>query len=249
MEKDIKAYILDLDGVVTHTAKLHTSAWKQLFDEYNERLRSRGESGYDSFDVQRDYLLYVDGRPRQDGVRSFLAARGIHLPEGRPDDSPDLETVFGLGNRKNSFFEKELEKTGPVVFPDAVEALRYWRVYGFKTAIASSSKNCARILNIAGLTDLFDVRVDGNDLQRWNLPGKPAPDMFLAAARLLDIPPIQAAVLEDAISGARAARSGNFGLVVGVARFGHPELLLEAGADVIVSKLTELLPLREQSAA
>jgi len=253
MQSDIKAIILDLDGVVTHTAKLHSLAWKQLFDEYfdkyNEKRKRNGKSRYEPFDIHGDYRQYLDGKPRQDGVKSFLESRGIHLPMGLFEDPPDVETIFGLGNRKNDFFQKALEHSGPEVFPDAIEALHNWRNQGFKTAIASSSKNCEEILRIAGLSGLFDVRVDGTHLEKWGMPGKPAPDMFLAAARLLAVPASQAAVLEDAIAGVQAARKGNFGLVVGVARFGHPELLSQAGADMVVSKLTDLSPRDVRKAA
>jgi beta-phosphoglucomutase family hydrolase len=246
---EIIAYILDLDGVITHTAKLHEAAWKQLFDGYNEKRKRRGDRAYEPYDRDRDYRLYIDGKPRQDGVRSFLEVRGIHLPEGLPDDPPGLETIRGLGNWKNSIFQEALERVGPEVFPDAIEALKRWREQGLRTAVASSSKNCGKILELAGIAELFDVRVDGTHLEKYGIPGKPAPDMFLTAAKLLGAPPEEAAVLEDAVAGVQAARAGNFGLVVGVARFGRPELLLEAGADVIVTKLTDLIPLPELKAA
>ena len=232
-----KAVILDLDGVVTQTARLHAEAWKRLFDEY---LGKRTEGEARPFDVERDYLLYVDGKPRQDGVRGFLESRGIHIPLGNHADSPDVETCHGLGNRKDGYFKEILRRQGPEVFEDAVDALEAWRQKGLKTAIASSSKNCAEILESAGLEELFDVRVDGTHLQRWDMPGKPAPDMFLAAARELGVQPGEAMLFEDAISGVEAGRKGEFGTVVGVARNGSADALRRAGADRVVAKLTEV---------
>jgi beta-phosphoglucomutase family hydrolase len=237
---DIRAYILDLDGVITHTAKLHVKAWKRLFDEYNESRRLNGQETYRPFDAEDDYRMHLDGKPRQDGIKSFLDSRGIQL---KP------EMLFNLGNRKNEFFQLELQKTGPTVFPDAIEALRTWREQGFSTAVASSSKNCEQILNVTNIADLFDVRVDGVLMQKWKLPGKPAPDIFLTAAHLLDVLPSHAAVLEDAISGIQAARAGHFGLVVGVARFGQAEHLEKAGPDLIISSLTDLIATPMKKAA
>lgn len=240
MSERIEALVFDLDGVVTRTAKLHSRAWKRLFDEYSNRRVKSGRSGYAPFDPRSEYLKFIDGKPRQDGIRSFLETRGVRLPLGRPDDPPDAETLFGLGHLKNRYFNEALDAFGPEVFEDAVEAIRKWRRMGLKTAIASSSENCERILRTAGLIGLFDARVDGRDLRRWGLPGKPAPDLFLSAVRPLGVSPGRAAVFEDAIAGVQAGRAGGFGLVVGVDRLGDPRRLLEAGADVVVSKLTEL---------
>jgi beta-phosphoglucomutase family hydrolase len=240
MSLRIRACILDLDGVVTRTARVHAAAWKQLFDEYDERREREGKTSFAPFDPDTDYARFVDGRPRGDGVRCFLESRGIGLPAGSPADPPGAETIGGLGNRKNELLLARLESEPPEVFPDAVEALRRWKSHRLRTAVASSSKNCERILEITRLSGLFDARVDGTHLEKWQLPGKPAPDLFLAAARLLGVPPERAAVFEDAIAGVQAARAGGFGLVVGVERFGHPERLARAGADRVVSKLTEL---------
>jgi len=241
MASRIDAMILDLDGVITHTAKLHAIAWKQLFDFYNENLRVRGHPGYAEFIIDPDYHLYVDGKPRQDGVRDFLKSRGITLPLGEHEDPPDRETLHGLANLKNTFFTRALKEQGPEIFPDAVEAIQQWREQGLKIAVASSSKNCKEILQLAKLEHLFDARIDGTHLQLWNMPGKPAPDMFLAATRELGIEPARAAVLEDALSGVQAAVAGQFGLVVGVARFGlSKEPLRRAGADIVITRLTEI---------
>jgi len=232
--------ILDLDGVITHTAKLHSLAWKQLFDTYHQKLLARGQPGYPDF-TERDYHLYVDGKPRQNGVQDFLESRGISLPMGDHEDSPDQETLHGLANLKNTFFAAALEQQGPEVFPDAVEALHQWRKQGLKLAVASSSKNCKEVLEIAKLEHFFDARIDGTHLQLWDMPGKPAPDMFLAAASALEVAPEHAAVIEDAISGIQAAAAGQFGLVIGVARFGAgKEPLRNAGAHLVVTRLTEI---------
>jgi alpha,alpha-trehalase len=181
------AVVLDLDGVITRTAQLHARAWKRMFDAYlRQRAETRRES-FEPFDIETDYRRYVDGRPRYDGVRTFLQSRGIELPEGDPSDPPSSVTVCGLGNRKNAVFHELLEESGVEVFEDAVGRIREWRARGLKTAIVSSSKNCARILKTAGLDELFDVRVDGVEASQLGLPGKPAPDIFLEAARRLGI--------------------------------------------------------------
>lgn len=240
VRSDFDAVILDLDGVVTRTAAVHARAWKEMFDQYLRRREARGEGEFVEFDSEADYLQYVDGRPRYDGVRSFLRARGITLPEGDPADAPEAETVCGLGNWKNQLYNKFLTAGGVEVFDDAVQRIRGWRADGIKTAVVSSSKNCAAILETAALTDLFEVRVDGLDAERLGLEGKPAPDLFLVAARRLDVSPARAIVVEDALVGVEAGRAGGFGLVVGVDRSGiRASALRERGADVVVGDLLQ----------
>jgi len=238
---DVDAVILDLDGVITRTAKVHAAAWKRMFDAYLQHRAEREGREFEPFSIDKDYRAYVDGKPRYDGVRSFLAARGIQLPEGSPDDAPDQETVRGLGNRKNAHFHELLEEGGVEVFDDAVAMLFAWREQGLKTAVVSSSKNCEAIVRAAGLDAMFDRRVDGRDAQRLQLPGKPAPDIFLRAAEELDVAPSRAVVLEDAVAGVEAGHAGGFALVVGVARAEVAQSLLEHGADVVVRSLEELV--------
>ncbi len=233
------AVIFDLDGVVTHTAAVHARAWKQVFDEHLQRRSERTGESFQPFEIETDYPRYVDGKPRYDGVRSFLAARGITLPEGDPSDGPDSGTVCGIGNRKNELYNDLLE-SGVEVFDDTVEQIRRWRGMGLKTAIVSSSKNCAAVLRAAGLSELFDVRVDGVEAARLGLSGKPAPDIFLEAAEMLAVDPARAAVFEDAVSGVQAGRAGDFGWVIGVDRGGARDALLEAGADTVVSDLRQV---------
>ncbi|NIN70377.1 MAG: beta-phosphoglucomutase family hydrolase [Gemmatimonadetes bacterium] len=234
------AVIFDLDGVVTRTARLHARAWKQVFDEFLARWKWGNGGSHDPFDIERDYTEHVDGKPRYDGVRDFLASRGIELPEGDPGDGPDVESVCGLGNRKNELYNDLLDQGGVEIFEDTVAQIRAWREMGLKTAIVSSSKNCATVLRAAGLTDLFDIRVDGVESARLGLEGKPAPDIFLKAAELLDVEPARAVVFEDAVSGVQAGRAGGFGWVIGVDRVGGREALLANGADTVVSDLREV---------
>ncbi len=237
---EFDAVIFDLDGVVTHTAAVHARAWKRVFDEFLERHADREGIPFRAFLIETDYAEYVDGKPRYDGVRSFLGSRGISLPEGNPSDGPDVETVCGLGNRKNVLYNEMLDQGGVEVFEDAVEQIRVWRKLGLKTAIVSSSRNCAPVLEAAGLTDLFDVRVDGVVSARLGLTGKPNPDIFLKAAELLDVDPERSVVFEDAVSGVQAGRAGGFGWVVGVDRVGTPDALLESGADTVVRDLRQM---------
>ncbi|MBA2663322.1 MAG: trehalose-phosphatase [Bradymonadaceae bacterium] len=233
--QDSEAVIFDLDGVVTDTARAHSAAWKELFDGYLcERFGEQAEF----FDPVEDYRRYVDGKPRYEGVDSFLRARGIVLPRGDRDDHPAMETVCGLGNRKNELYRRRLDTDGVDVFDDALRAIRALRARGLKTAVVSSSKNCQRVLAIAGIEGLFDARVDGLDLERSELRGKPQPDMFLEAARRLDVAPERAVMVEDAVVGVQAGRAAGFGLVVGLAR-GEQQAgaLWEAGADRVLHDL------------
>ncbi len=243
---DFDAVIFDLDGVVTRTASVHAGAWKQVFDEFLSQRAERTGARFEPFEIEVDYPQHVDGKPRYDGVRDFLASRGIALPEGEPDDSTDRRTVCGLGNRKNELYNDLLESGGVEIFEDTVERVRLWRRQGFKTAIVSSSRNCAAVLRAAGLTELFDVRVDGSVAAQLGLTGKPAPDIFIKAAELLGVQPARAVVFEDAVSGVEAGKAGGFGWVVGVDRVGAKQALLQSGADTVVSDLGEL-PTEETS--
>jgi beta-phosphoglucomutase family hydrolase len=235
-QSTFQAVIFDLDGVLTRTATLHARAWKEMFDGF---LESQEGEYHARFDIEDDYLRYVDGKPRLDGIRSFLASRDITLPEGEEGDPAERETVWGLGRRKNDLFLELLEREGADVFEDAVAQLDAWRDRGMRTALITSSRNGRRILRTTGLDDRFEVTVDGNDAARLGIPGKPAPDIFLHAARELGVDPREAVVVEDAISGVEAGRAGGFGLVIGVARSGGAGLR-EAGADVVVEDLREV---------
>ena len=231
---DYDGVIFDLDGVITKTAEVHAKAWKRLFDEY---LEENAKGDWKPFDDE-DYRRYVDGKPRYEGVRSFLESRGIDLPYGSPDDEPEKETVSGLGNRKNRYFNALIEQDGVDVFEPAVRLLRQLRSAGFKTAVVSSSKNCAAVLKVAGISDLFDNKTDGVDAEEMDLEGKPSPDIFLVAAERLKVKPERAVVLEDALSGVKAGKKGGFALVIGVDRTGHGEDLKKEGADVVLTDLS-----------
>ncbi|MCF6471971.1 HAD family hydrolase [Nonomuraea sp. MG754425] len=230
----LRAVIFDTDGVVTDTARVHAAAWKTVFDGF---LRGRSAP----FDVRDDYLRHVDGRPRLDGVRGFLASRDITLPEGGPGDEPGAPTVHGLGRAKDALFVRQVTRDGVAAFPSTVALLHELRRRGCRTAVVSASRHCRLVVSSAGLIHLFDVLVDGADAARLGLPGKPDPALFLEAARLLEVAPAGAAVVEDALPGVQAARSGGFGLVVGVDRSGsQAERLRRAGADVVVPDLADL---------
>jgi alpha,alpha-trehalase len=235
------AVLFDLDGVITQTAAVHAAAWKRLFDGYLESRSRREGTPFQSFDIDEDYRTYIDGKPRYDGVASFLSSRGIRVPQGTPEDSPEAETVCGLGNRKNRYFQEHLRRHGVAIYETTVEFVRQVRAHGLRTALVSSSKNAAEVLEAAEITTLFDTRVDGVEIARLGLRGKPAPDMFLEAARRLETSPQRAVVVEDAASGIEAGRAGGFGLVVGVDRNGHAEALRRSGAHVIVTDLHQLL--------
>jgi beta-phosphoglucomutase family hydrolase len=235
------AVLFDLDGVVTDTASIHATCWKQMFDQYlRNRARNRGEA-FRPFELATDYRLYVDGKPRFDGVRDFLASRGIHLPEGNPEDSTDVETVCGLGNRKNDLVNLVIADVGVDPYDGTVRFIHQLRRNGFKIAVVTSSQNCTAVLKAAKLDDLFEVQVDGNTIHAQRLAGKPAPDTFLIAAKLLGVEPTRAVVIEDAISGVQAGANGNFGLVIGIARKGNAEELKHHGAHLVVDDLAELL--------
>ena len=235
------AVLFDLDGVLTATAKVHAASWKELFDTYlQQRAEARGEE-FRPFEIATDYVEYVDGKPRFDGVRDFLRSRGIELPEGERSDPPDRETVSGLGNRKDRMVKAILESQGVEVYEGSVTLARRLRDQGMKLAVVSASKNCAAVLDAAGIADLFEVRVDGVVAERLGLPGKPAPDPFLEAARELGVEPARSVVVEDAISGVQSGRAGNFGLVIGIDRKGDGATLLENGADIVVADLEEML--------
>jgi beta-phosphoglucomutase family hydrolase len=235
------AVLFDLDGVITDTANLHAACWKQMFDEYlQKRATQRGEA-FRPFDLATDYRLYVDGKPRFDGVRDFLTSRGIQLPEGSPDDPPQLETVGGLGNRKNDLVNGLIEEIGVEPYEGSVQLIHQLRRNGFKIAVVTSSQNCDAVLRAAKLDDFFGVRVDGNVIQAQRLSGKPAPDTFLMAAKLLGVEPKRTVVIEDAISGVQAGSNGKFGLVIGVARKGNAEELKRHGAHLVVDDLGELV--------
>jgi beta-phosphoglucomutase family hydrolase len=236
LPEGVRALLLDMDGVLTDTASVHARAWKQTFDAF---LGEHGDQR--PFDLQRDYEQYVDGKPREDGVRDFLAARGIELPEGGPEDPPGAETVYGVGRRKNDLVQRLIEEQGVDVYEGSTRFVRAARDVGLKTAVVSSSANTDRILAAAGIGDLFDARVDGNTIAREHLKGKPAPDSFLRGAELLGVSPQHAAVFEDALAGVAAGRAGGFGLTVGVDRHGEPDALRAHGADIVVSDLAELL--------
>jgi alpha,alpha-trehalase len=237
---DWEAVIFDLDGVITDTARLHAAAWKQLFDDYLRQRTSRYGEIHRPFDSDADYHPYVDGKLRYEGVRSFLASRGITLPYGALDDGPERETVCGLGNRKNALFLECLQTQGVEVYPSSVRLLERLRAAGIKTALVTASKNCDTILHVTRLTYLFNIRVDGVAAARLGLKSKPDPATFLQAARELEIDPARGIVVEDAIAGVQAGRNGRFGCVIGVARTVPPENLKQQGADVVVHDLAEV---------
>ena len=235
------AVLLDLDGVITDTASVHAACWKQMFDEYLQKRAAQRGDAFRPFDIATDYRLYVDGKPRYDGVRDFLTSRGIQLPEGRPDDPPEAETVDGLGNRKNELVNKIIEEKGVEPYEGSVELIHQLRHREFKIAVVTSSQNCTAVLEAAKLDHFFDVRVDGNVIHAEHLAGKPAPDTYLMAAKLLGVEPARAVVIEDALSGVEAGFSGNFGLVIGVARKGNADELRRHGAHLVVNDLGELV--------
>lgn len=236
------ALLFDLDGVLTKTAEVHAAAWKEMFDEV--LAEHAGEEGVDSrpFDKSADYLEYVDGKPRYDGVRDFLASRGIHPPEGQAGDDSSVETVIGLGDRKNDAVQRLIDTQGVDAYEGSIRYLEAVREAGLKTAVVSSSANAEAVLRVSGIDHFIDERVDGAVAAAEGIKGKPAPDMFLEAARRLGATPESAAVFEDALSGVRSGAAGKFVVVVGVDRGGQPEALREAGATIVVDDLADLLP-------
>jgi beta-phosphoglucomutase family hydrolase len=237
----VRACLFDLDGVLTDTASLHRKAWKSMFDAYLRERSQRNKEQFVPFDAAADYQTYVDGKKREDGVRSFLGSRGITLPDGQPDDDPAADTVYGLGNRKNHLFQEMLQRHGVDVFEGSRHYLEAVSSAGLGIAVVSSSANTREVLEVTGLDRFVEHRVDGVTMRDEHIPGKPAPDAFLRGAQLLDVAPDQAAVFEDALSGVAAGRAGHFGFVVGVDRVGQSEALRHNGADVVVTDLSELL--------
>jgi beta-phosphoglucomutase family hydrolase len=235
------ACLFDLDGVLTQTATVHAKAWKEMFDEFLAARAKEAGDEFVPFDAHADYDQHVDGLPRADGVRNFLASRGIELPEGTDDDPPTAQTVHGLGNRKNALVLALIDRDGVKAYPGSVDYLRAARAAGLHCAVVSSSANARDVLRAAGLLDLVDHVVDGHTAHDQHLKGKPAPDTFLAGARAVGVDPAHAAVFEDALAGVEAGRAGHFGRVVGVDRVGQADALREHGADVVVQDLSELL--------
>ena len=235
------AVLFDLDGVITDTARIHTRCWKEMFDAFLAERTPRPGERLDPFDADHDYHQHVDGKPRYDGVRDFLRSRGIDLPEGSRDSPQSEESVHGLGNRKDRMVNEAIAAGEVRTYPGSLAWLRALRAAGMRTALVSSSANARAVLEAAGLTDCFDTRVDGEVAAERGLPGKPAPDTFLAAARELGAAPERAVVVEDAISGVQAGRAGGFGLVLGVARQGNERALEDNGADRVVRDLEEML--------
>ena len=237
----VRACLFDLDGVLTETAKVHAAAWKQMFDAYLKERAERTGEPLEPFDAKDDYDEYVDGKPRYAGVRSFLAARGIELPDGSPDDPPDRETISGLGNRKNEIVLRMIRDDGVDPYPGSVRYLQAAVDAGLRRAVVSSSTNCRDVLEAAGIEQYLEERIDGIVAEREHLEGKPAPDTYLAGARALGVEPGEAAVFEDALAGVEAGRAGSFGFVVGVDRVGQADALRAHGADTTVKDLAELL--------
>lgn len=238
IEQKIESLIFDLDGVITQTRKTHKKAWRESFDKFF--LEHGNEAGLQESMSEDDYQMYVDGKPRYDGVQSFLESRSIKLPLGNPNDQPGFETICALGNLKNKLFNELVVREGVEIYHDAIEKLRHWKKLGIKTAIVSSSKNCRNIIRVAGIEDLFDTRVDGMVSAEIGLKGKPNPDIFVEAAKRLNVRPENSVIFEDAVSGVQAGQKGYFGLVVGVNRYNNAEALLENGADIIIKDFNEL---------
>lgn len=236
------AVLFDLDGVLTSTAKIHAACWKSMFDDFLRKHAGSSQQPLTPFDIEDDYKAYVDGKPRYEGVRSFLESRSITLPYGSPADDPAAESVCGLGNRKDALVKQAIAAGKVEAYPGSVALLRKLRERKMLMAVVSSSNNCQEVLEAANLGDLFAARVDGIVATENGLHGKPAPDTYLHAAHTLDVSPDKAVVVEDALAGVEAARAGRFGLVVGVDRGGAGAALRQNGADIIVADLAELIP-------
>jgi beta-phosphoglucomutase family hydrolase len=241
LPEGIAACLFDLDGVLTMTAKVHAAAWKEMFDAFLDQWAEQRGEPFVPFDAHSDYDEYVDGKPRMDGVRSFLASRGIELPEGDHDDPPTADTVNGLGNRKNEIVLRLIREQGVEAYPGSVRYVEAVRDARLRRAVVSSSANCHDVLVAAGIDALFEERIDGIVAEAQHLRGKPAPDTFLAGAKALGVDPAQAVVFEDALAGVAAGRAGDFGFVVGVDRVGQAAALRAHGADVVVTDLADLL--------
>ncbi|MDQ6783292.1 MAG: beta-phosphoglucomutase family hydrolase [Actinomycetota bacterium] len=241
LPEGVTACLFDLDGVLTKTAAVHAAAWKRMFDDYLQTVADRDDTTAVPFDGRRDYDVYVDGKPRADGVRSFLASRHIELPDGAPDDPADAETVNGLGNRKNVLVLEKIRREGVEPYDGSLRYLRAARHAGLRRAVVSSSANCRDVLVAAGIEGFIEVSVDGKVAAERRLRGKPAPDTYLAAARDLGVEPAAAAVFEDALAGVASGRAGAFGWVVGVDRVGQADALRTSGADLVVTDLADLL--------
>ncbi len=241
LPEGITACLFDLDGVLTQTARIHAQAWKEMFDDFLRDWSERTGTPFEEFDRPTDYDEYVDGKPRLDGVRSFLESRGIELPMGSPTDPPEAETVHALGTRKNDRVLELIREQGVQPYEGSVRFAEAARDLGLRRAVVSASTNCRDVLTAAGIEDLFEVRIDGVVAEQEGLAGKPAPDTFLAAADALEVEPSHAAVFEDALAGVEAGRAGAFGWVVGVDRSGQADALRERGADVVATDLADLL--------
>jgi beta-phosphoglucomutase family hydrolase len=237
----VTACLFDLDGVLTPTATLHDAAWKDTFDGYLRARAERDHTKFVEFDPADDYNHYVDGKPRENGVRDFLKSRGITLADGAPDDPPEAETVYGIGNRKNLILLGRLRSGALAPYPGSLRYLKAAKDAGLRRAVVSSSANTRQVVETTGLARYLEARVDGVTIRTKHLPGKPAPDTFLAAAEILGVDPKNAAVFEDAIAGVQAGRAGGFGYVVGVDRVGQADALRAHGADVVVTDLAELM--------
>jgi beta-phosphoglucomutase family hydrolase len=237
----IRACLFDLDGVLTDTASLHAAAWKEMFDGFLRNRAAEAGAQFVPFDTAHDYRDYIDGKQRYDGVRSFLASRGITLAEGTPGDSADAATVASLGDHKNELVQAMMHSRGVQAYAGSVRFVHAVRDAGLRRAVVSASANCREVLEAAGIAELFEARVDGVVAAQEHLRGKPAPDTFLAAARMLGVAPGEAAVFEDALAGVAAGRAGDFGLVVGVDRVGQADALRAHGAHIVVTDLAELL--------
>ena len=237
----IKACLFDMDGVITQTAKVHDAAWKEMFDEFLRSWSAEHNQPFVPFDPVNDYDEYVDGKPRLEGTKAFLESRGIELPAGSESDAPGTQTIWGLGNKKNDLIQAVLQRDGVQVYEGSVRYVNAVREAGMRTAIVSSSANTEAVLKVAGVEGLFDVRVDHQVAEARNLRGKPAPDTFLEAARMLGVTAANGCVYEDALAGVAAGRAGHFGFVVGVDRVGQADQLHAHGADVVVKDLADLL--------
>jgi beta-phosphoglucomutase family hydrolase len=238
---NIEACLFDLDGVLTQTARVHAMAWKQVFDAFLAEHAIKAREPFKAFDEIGDYDEYVDGKPREEGVRSFLASRHISLPEGSERDPPEAETIHGLGNRKDRLFLQLIHTQGVQAYEGSVRYLHAARAARLRLAVVSSSRHCGEVLRAARLQGLFAAQVDGNVAHTKGLAGKPNPDTYLEAARMLSLAPPQSAVYEDALAGVEAGRAGGFGLVVGIDRAGQASALRAHGADIVVGDLADLL--------